>query len=191
VRFAFPWFFPGEAGDLIVIWPKGSSCQGTLAGLGKRLMHIANRGAGGIPHVHLWAGLLPDQVACWLLGQATYTTVLNYVWWAIGRPYSQRASWLDSRSIPVRQRECWRIGPNIYTRENRDHFTGYIHTTKGLPVRHLDATDASNFLGSSKAYEKTLEISVFIRSSYCNFYLCWLLRIRLLTILVCPWTTVF
>jgi hypothetical protein len=57
---SFPWFFPGEASDLIVIKPKGSSRQKTLAGLGKGLMHIANRGAGGIPHVHLWAGLLPD-----------------------------------------------------------------------------------------------------------------------------------
>jgi hypothetical protein len=39
---SFPWVFPGETGDLIMIWPRGSSREGILAGPGKPLMHVAN-----------------------------------------------------------------------------------------------------------------------------------------------------
>ena len=36
------------AGELLVIWPRGGSREGTLAGHCKPLMYVANRGAGGI-----------------------------------------------------------------------------------------------------------------------------------------------
>jgi hypothetical protein len=50
------WAFTHRSAEFVVNWPRGGSREGTLASPGEPLMHVANRGAGGIfrvPIVHL------------------------------------------------------------------------------------------------------------------------------------------
>jgi hypothetical protein len=64
----------------IVNWPRNSSCEGSLASLGKPFCELPTEGEGGpekAPNVDQLANLLANQVTRCPMGQAGYATAYN------------------------------------------------------------------------------------------------------------------